>query len=233
MLSALNKVKDWGDEKMPELSKKMKELGDKIAPPSHASSAAPEDPALLPLRSLQRPRPLNPEGTPEMRLLVVLQPPEELPAPPPPAGTYDFVTVVGNLVYVSGIGPLAPAADSHCAKVGTTPDPANGIIGVEDGRKAGRACALTMLSVLRNQLGSLNHLKRLVNAKGFVNSTPEFTGQPEVMNAFSETMVELFGERGKATRSAVGVAALPRGWAVEVEAVFELQDELVAKTKKR
>ena len=138
--------------------------------------------------------------------------------------------VIGAMQYEN---PLAPAADSHCAKVGTTPDPANGIIGVEDGRKAGRACALTMLSVLRNQLGSLNHLKRLVNAKGFVNSTPEFTGQPEVMNAFSETMVELFGERGKATRSAVGVAALPRGWAVEVEAVFELQDELVAKTKKR
>lgn len=88
------------------------------------------------------------------------------------------------------------------------------------------AHALTQLSVLRAQLGSLNHIKRLVKATGFVNSTADFTQQPEVMNGFSETMIEMFGERGKAARSAVGVGSLPRGWAVEVEAIFELQDNL-------
>ena len=227
MLGAINKVKAWGDEKMPELSAKMKELGDKIAPPGGPSKAVPEDPSLIPLRALQRIPPPNPEGTPEMRLLVVLQPPEELPAPPPPAGTYNLVQIIGNQVFVSGIGPLAPTSDAHIAKIGTTEDKANGVVGVDDGKKAARACALTMLSVLRNQLGSLNHVKRLVKANAFVNATPEFTQHPEVVNGFSETMVEMFGERGKAARSAVGVASLPRGWAVEVDAVFELQDELV------
>lgn len=130
-------------------------------------------------------------------------------------------------MYVSGIGPLAPEANSFVAKVGATEDKANGIVGVEEGKKAARACALTMLSVLRAQLGSLNHVKRLVKATGFVNSTSDFTQQPEVMNGFSETMIEMFGgERGRAARSAVGVGSLPRGWAVEVEAIFELQDNL-------
>ena len=85
MLGAINKVKAWGDEKMPELSAKMKELGDKIAPPGGPSKAVPEDPSLIPLRALQR-IPSQPGGTPEMRLLVVLQPPEELPAPRLPPG---------------------------------------------------------------------------------------------------------------------------------------------------
>ena len=130
-------------------------------------------------------------------------------------------------MYVSGIGPLAPEANSFVAKVGAAEDKANGVVGVEEGKKAARACALTMLSVLRAQLGSLNHVKRLVKATGFVNSaSDDFTQQPEVMNGFSETMIEMFGERGRAARSAVGVSSLPRGWAVEVEAIFELQDNL-------
>lgn len=93
--------------------------------------------------------------------------------------------IVGNTVHVSGIGPLAPEATSHLAKVGTTEDKAAGIVGTEDGKKAARACAITMLSVLRTQLGSLNHIKRLVKATGFVNCTADFTEQPEVMNGFS------------------------------------------------
>ena len=152
---------------------------------------------------------------------------EELPPPPAPAGTYSPVVIVGKTVYVSGIGPLAPEATTFSGvKVGATEDKANGIVGVDEGKKAARACALTMLSVLRAQLGSLNHVKRLVKATGFVNSTPDFAQQPEVMNGFSETMIEMFGERGLAARSAVGVGSLPRGWAVEVEAIFELQDNL-------
>ena len=85
---------------------------------------------------------------------------------------------------------------------------------------------IPQLAVLRAQLGSLNHVKRLVKATGFVNCTPDFAQQPEVMNGFSETMIEVFGERGRGARSAVGTGSLPRGWAVEVEAIFELHDNL-------
>ena len=85
---------------------------------------------------------------------------------------------------------------------------------------------MTMISVLRAQLGSLNHVKRLVNAKGFVNCTPDFTEQPEVMNGFSEMMIEVFGEAGRHSRSAVGVNVLPMNVCVEVEAIFELKENL-------
>tara|TARA_B100000482_G_scaffold181120_1_gene154107 strand:+ start:159 stop:824 length:666 start_codon:yes stop_codon:yes gene_type:complete len=217
-------LKNKIDEKMPELSAKMKELGDKIVPPGQGEKE--ESPELLPLRALQQVPPMHSDGLPEKRLLVVLQPPEELPEAPAPAGTYSPVVVVGNMVHVSGIGPLAPEATSHVAKIGVSEDKEKGIIGTADGKAAARACALTMISVLRAQLGSLNHVKRLVNAKGFVNCTPDYTEQPEVMNGFSEMMIEVFGERGKGSRSAVGAGSLPRGWAVEVEAIFELHDKL-------
>lgn len=229
---SFKKAKAWGDEKLPQMKERMKEIGEKttkmIVPPSNGSgpSQAVVDPALAPLRALQRSPIPNPEGTPEMRLLVVLQPPEELPPPPIPAGTYNFCVVVGNLVYVSGIGPLAPTADAHLAKVGTASDAPNGVVDAFAGKKATRACALTMLSVLRDNLGSLNHVKRLVKAVGFVNSTPDFIDQANVMNGFSETMIEIFGDAGKGARSAVGVATLPKGWAVEVEAIFELKESL-------
>ena len=148
----------------------------------------------------------------------MLQPPEELPPPPAPAGTYNFCVLVGNTLHVSGIGPLAPTAESH---LGPAADAANGV-------RAARACALTMLSVLRKELGSLNHVKRLVKANGFVVADPASGGgrHPEMMNGFSETMMEIFGERGKGARSVVGVASLPRGWTMEVDAVFELHENL-------
>ena len=167
-------LKNKIDEKMPELSAKMKELGDKIVPPGQGEKE--ESPELLPLRALQQVPPMHSDGLPEKRLLVVLQPPEELPEAPAPAGTYSPVVVVGNMVHVSGIGPLAPEATSHVAKIGVSEDKEKGIIGTADGKAAARACALTMISVLRAQLGSLNHVKRLVNAKGFVNCTPDLHG---------------------------------------------------------
>ena len=115
-------------------------------------------------------------------------------APPPPP------VVVGNMVYVSGIGPLAPEATSHVAKIGSTEDKEKDIIGTADGKAAARACALTMMAVLRAQLGSLNHIKRLVNAKGFVNCTLDYTEQPEVTNGFSENFMRpAHGGRGRST----------------------------------
>ena len=101
-------IKNKIDEKMPELSAKMKELGDKIVPPGQAGPPKEERPDLLPLRALQQVPPMHSDGLPEKRLLVVLQPPEELPEAPAPAGTYSPVVVVGNMVYVSGIDPSRP-----------------------------------------------------------------------------------------------------------------------------
>mmetsp|Transcript_6164 Transcript_6164/g.15716 ORF Transcript_6164/g.15716 Transcript_6164/m.15716 type:complete len:230 (+) Transcript_6164:967-1656(+) len=225
-------IKKFSADHVPEnLRLKMTELGNAIAPPSggaggSGASGPEERPELVPLRTLQKLAPPHADGTPEMRLLVVLQPPEELPPAPAPGGVYSPVVIVGKTVYVSGIGPLAPEATSHVGKVGAAEDKEHGVVGVEAGKAAARACALTMLAVLRAQLGSLNHIKRVVKVTGFVNSTADFTQQPEVMNGFSETMVEVFGARGKAARSAVGTASLPRGWAVEVEAIFELADGL-------
>ena len=195
-------IKNKIDQKMPELSAKMKELGDKIVPPGQAGPPKEERPDLLPLRALQQVPPMHSDGLPEKRLLVVLQPPEELPEAPAPAGTYSPVVVVGNMVYVSGIGPLAPEATSHVAKIGSAEDKEKGIIGTADGKAAARACALTMMAVLRAQLGSLNHIKRLVNAKGFVNCTLDYTEQPEVMNGFSEMIVKVDATPGvRCTRS--------------------------------
>ena len=174
MSSGWNNFKKGWDEKVVP---KMKEIGEKMAPP--AKPKPPERPELLPLRELQKIPPPHPDGTPEARLLVVLQPPEELPPPPAPAGTYNFCVLVGNTLHVSGIGPLAPTAESH---LGPAADVANGV-------RAARACALTMLSVLRKELGSLNHIKRLVKANGFVvvaDPAPASVGgrHPEMMNGF-------------------------------------------------
>ena len=96
-------IKNKIDQKMPELSAKMKELGDKIVPPGQAGPPKEERPDLLPLRALQQVPPMHSDGLPEKRLLVVLQPPEELPEAPAPAGTYSPVVVVGNicLLYTS------------------------------------------------------------------------------------------------------------------------------------
>ena len=155
--------------------------------------------------------------------MVVLQPRRSSRASLP-AGTADFVTVVGSLVYVSGIGPWRPPRTRTCAAWARPRTRERRVDAA--GKSAARACALTMLAVLRDQLGSLNHVKRLVKATGFVNSAPDFADQAEVMNGFSETMIEMFGDAGKGARSAVGVAALPKGWAVEVEAIFELKENL-------
>ena len=81
-----------------------------------------------------------------------------------------------------------------------------------------------MLSSLKAELGDLNKVKRIVKVLGMVQSTPEFKDQPKVMNAFSDLMVQVFGEKGKHARSAVGMSALPANWAIEIEMVIEFED---------
>ncbi len=141
----------------------------------------------------------------------------ELPPAPKPVATYVTALRVGDLLYVSGHGPLRPDGSLHTGKVGAD-------VSLEDGKAAARQTGLAILSTLRSHLGSLDHVVRLVKVLGMVNCTPEFVDQPKVINGFSDLMVEVFGEAGKGARSAVGMGSLPGNMAVEVEAIFQIMD---------
>jgi enamine deaminase RidA (YjgF/YER057c/UK114 family) len=138
----------------------------------------------------------------------------------PPAGksigVYKLVLVSGGLAYVSGHGPVGADGTGTVGRLGDT-------MQKEEGYEAARKTGIRMLATLRNELGSLDAIGRLVKTVGFVNSTPDFKDHPAVINGFSELMRDVFGsDNGVGARSAMGVAALPGGWAVEVEAIFEL-----------
>jgi enamine deaminase RidA (YjgF/YER057c/UK114 family) len=96
-------------------------------------------------------------------------------------------------------------------------------VSIETGYEAARQCMLNLLSVVKHEIGDLNKVKRIVKILGFVNSTPDFIDQPKVMNGASDLLVEIFGDRGKHGRSAVGMAQLPHNNAVEVEMVLEVE----------
>lgn len=140
----------------------------------------------------------------------------QLPPPPKPVGLYKPALVTGNLLYVSGHGPLLDDGSLIKGRVGAD-------LTLEEGKRAARQVGLAMLATIRAHLGSLNRVKRLVKTLGMVNSTPDFDQHSAVINGFSELMAEVFGpENGVGARSAVG-AVLPLGIAVEIEAVFELE----------
>jgi enamine deaminase RidA (YjgF/YER057c/UK114 family) len=140
-----------------------------------------------------------------------------LPAAPEPKGVYRPLVVVGNLAYTAGHLPVRSDGSLIRGRLGDDLD-------TEAGAEAARFAALGILASLRKGLGSLGRVRRVVKVLGLVNSTPEFTGQPAVLNGCSELFAEVFGpESGVGVRSAVGVAALPLGAAVEIEAVFEIE----------
>lgn len=140
----------------------------------------------------------------------------ELPQATAPVANYVPYTVAGNLVVVSGQVTLWGGKVEYVGKLGRE-------IGVEDGQKAARLCALNILTHLKTACGGdLDRVKRVVRIGGFVNCTPDFTDQPQVVNGASNLMVEVFGDAGRHARAAVGVASLPLGVAVEVEAMFEI-----------
>ena len=141
----------------------------------------------------------------------------ELPPAPKPVATYVTAVRQGDLLYVSGHGPLKPDGTMHLGRLGAGLD-------LAAGQAAARQTGLAILATLRSHLGSLDKVIRLVKVLGMVLSTPEFGDQPLVINGFSDLMVEVFGESGKGARSAFGVAALPGGIAVEIEAIFEVKD---------
>jgi enamine deaminase RidA (YjgF/YER057c/UK114 family) len=144
----------------------------------------------------------------------------ELPPAPKPVATYVTAARLGDLLYVSGHGPLRPDGTLHTGKVGADLD-------VAAGQAAARQTGLAILATVRSHLGSLDKVKRLVKVLGMVNATPEFVEHPKVINGFSDLMVQVFGESGKGARSAVGMGSLPGGISVEIEAIFQVGDEPV------
>lgn len=140
----------------------------------------------------------------------------ELPQASAPVANYVPYTIAGNLVLISGQVTLWGGKVEYIGKLGRE-------IGIEDGQKAARLCALNILTHLKNACGGdLDRVKRVVRLGGFVNCTPEFIDQPQVVNGASNLMAEVFGDAGRHARAAVGVASLPFGVAVEVEAMFEI-----------
>lgn len=139
-----------------------------------------------------------------------------LPNPPKPVAKYKTAVVVGNILYVSGTGPLKADGTLITGRVGAD-------LTTEQGKEAARVVGLGVLSTVRNTLGSLDKVKRLVKTLGMVNSTPDYKDHPQVINGFSELMAQVFGEEaGVGARSAVGVGSLPSGIAVEIECIFEV-----------
>jgi len=141
----------------------------------------------------------------------------DLPPAPKPVATYLTAVRQGDLLYVSGHGPIRSDGTLITGRLGANLD-------IAAGQAAAKQTGLAILSTLRSHLGSLDKVVRLVKVLGMVNSTPDFLDHPKVINGFSDLMVEVFGEPGKGARSAVGMGALPGGIAVEIEAIFEVKD---------
>ena len=140
-----------------------------------------------------------------------------LAKPSAPLASYVKIVRVGNLIFTAGHGPDKPDGTRVTGRVGDD-------LTLEQGQQAARLTAISLLSSLKAELGDLNKVKRIVKVLGMVQSTPEFKDQPKVMNAFSDLMVQVFGEKGKHARSAVGMSALPANWAIEIEMVIEFED---------
>src|SRR5258708_24735323 len=140
-----------------------------------------------------------------------------LPEPPKPVAKYKTAVLVGNILYVSGHGPAKLDAKSPVAgRVGAD-------LTLEQGKESARLVGLNILATVRNTLGSLDNVVRLIKTLGMVNCTADFKDQPLVINGFSELMAEVFGEdAGVGARSAVGMGSLPGNIAVEVECIFEV-----------
>ncbi len=139
----------------------------------------------------------------------------ELPEAATPVANYVPAVQSGSMLYISGQVPLWNGQRRHIGKLGSD-------CAVEDGQLAARLCALNIVSQAKAALGDLDRVARVVKLVGFVNSAPDFTDQPAVINGASDLMVEVFGDKGRHARSAVGVAALPLGVSVEVEAILEV-----------
>ena len=140
----------------------------------------------------------------------------DLSNPPKPAGNYVPAIRVGNIVYLSGHGPVRPDGTSVTGKVGAE-------LSVEEGYDAARLVGIGLLSSLKAQLGSLDRVRRVVKTLGMVNAAPDFTDHPQVINGASDIFRQVFGENGVGARSAVGMGSLPFQIPVEVEMIIEAE----------
>lgn len=137
----------------------------------------------------------------------------ELPEPSKSLGSYVPIVRSGNLLFMSGIIPIKNGK----VMTGRFGDDLN----IEDAENPAIAVVLTIISNLKNELKDLDKIKRVIKIEGFVNSTLDFIDQPKVLNAVSELLVKIFGEKGKHSRIAIGVSSLPMGACLEVSSIFE------------
>lgn len=136
----------------------------------------------------------------------------ELGTPRSAVGNYVGCVRTGNLIFTSGQG-----VDQYHGKLGED-------LTVEEGYAASRQSMINLITVLKYELGDLSKVKRIVKILGMVNSAPDFTQQPKVMDGASDLLVEVFGEKGKHARSAVGMAQLPNNTAIEIEMIVEVEE---------
>ena len=140
----------------------------------------------------------------------------DVPEAAAPVANYVGFVQTGNLVFVSGQVTLKDGSPQYIGKLGDS-------ISVEDGQAAARLCAINIIAQVKAACGGdLDRVQRVVKLGGFVNSTPDFTDQPKVINGASDLMVEVFGDKGRHARAAVSAGSLPLGVSVEVEAVVEI-----------
>lgn len=135
---------------------------------------------------------------------------------PAPAANFVRAVRTGNLVFLAGHGPVTPEGGYITGKLGQD-------LTIEEGQQAARYTAITLLSALKEEIGDLDNVTRIVKVHGMVNGTTDFIEQPQVMNGFSDFIVEVFGEKGKHARAAVGMGSLPNNIAVEIEMVVEVE----------
>ncbi len=140
-----------------------------------------------------------------------------LNTPSSPVANYVNAVRTGNLLFLAGKGPRQANGENIVGKLGAD-------LTIEQGYEAARITGINQLSVLKAELGNLNKVKRIVKVKGMVNAVPDFTDHPKVINGYSDLMVEVFGEKGKHARAAVGMGSLPSNIAVEIEMIVEVED---------
>jgi enamine deaminase RidA (YjgF/YER057c/UK114 family) len=138
-----------------------------------------------------------------------------LPAANVPVGSYVMAIRTGNLLFLSGHGAFEDGRPVHTGRLGET-------MTTEHGARAAEAVMLNLLATIRAELGDLSRVARVVKLVVFVNSTPDFTEQHLVANGATDLLVRVFGPAGRPARSAIGIASLPLGFAVEIEAVVEI-----------
>jgi enamine deaminase RidA (YjgF/YER057c/UK114 family) len=138
----------------------------------------------------------------------------KLPSPPTPAGSYIPVVRTGNLIHISGQIPIENGKVVFTGKVSDE--------NIETAQQSARLCAINILAQIKRELGDLDKVSKIVRMSGFINSEPEFTQHPKVINSASDLIFEIFGDKGRHSRIAVGVASLPLNSMTEIDAIVEV-----------